>query len=294
MTHPYTRLLDDRGIRTLWAGLTLSAIGSELYAFGAIWLAVSIAGADGSFLATARFAAILVMSIAAGAFVDLMPRRVLLIGSDLVRAGFSLIVVVAAVTDGLTLPLLVLVSTVLAAAGAVYQPALQSGLPALSPDPGRLRETNGFFDATARTAQVAGPFLAAAFTSFLPVIHLLTLNAVSYLASAGAVAHMGRRLEGTKSSARPAPVWQPLSRGVRAANGCPGSWQILLTTCIRAGAYVLGFGVGVPLYFAQAAPESGIGGVTAVALVLGASAAGEVVLLATAVIGVLSKDQAHT
>ncbi len=275
MTHPYTRLLEDRGIRTFWGGVALSAVGSELYAFGAIWLAVSIAGADGSFLATARFTAILVMSLAAGAFFDLMPRRALLIGADLVRAAFSLIVVVVAVVDGLTLPLLILVSTVLSAAGAVYQPALQSGLPSLANDPGRLRETNGLFDATARTAQVAGPFLAAALTSVLPVIHLLTINAASYLASAGAVAHMGRRLEGTTGSAPPAPVWQRLSRGVRAAGNCPGSWRILLTTGVRAGAYVLGFVISVPLYFAEA-PESGLDGATSVALVLGATAAGEV------------------
>ena len=89
MAHPYRRLLQDRDVSTLWAGVTISSIGSELYAFGAIWLAVSIAGAEGSLLATARFATILVMSVAAGAFVDLLPRRVLLIGADLVRAGIA-------------------------------------------------------------------------------------------------------------------------------------------------------------------------------------------------------------
>src|SRR5712671_3653787 len=101
MAHPYIRLLRDRDIRTLWGGLTLSSLGSELYGVGAIWLAVSIAGADGSYLATARFSAILVMSIGAGAFVDSMSRRFVLIGSDLIRAVASLLIVIAAMTYGL-------------------------------------------------------------------------------------------------------------------------------------------------------------------------------------------------
>ncbi len=111
MAHPYIRLLRDRDVCILWGGLTLSAVGSELYGLGAIWLAVGLAGAEGSYLATARFAAVLVMSLGAGAFVDLVSRRVLLIGSDLVRAAFSAVVVVAALAEGLTLPVLILASS---------------------------------------------------------------------------------------------------------------------------------------------------------------------------------------
>lgn len=274
MAHPYARLLQDRDVRVLWGGLTLSAVGSELYGVGAIWLAVGIAGAEGSYLATARFAAVLVASLGAGAFVDLVSRRFLLIGSDLVRALFSAVVVVAALADGLTLPVLILASAGLAAFGAVFQPALQSGLPRLFPHSARLRETNGLFDATARTAQVAGPFLAAALASVLPVIHLLSLNALSFLASAGAIARLGSRLDGAKDD-RPRPtIWRRLARGVHAANGCGGAWPILLTTTVRAGGYALGFGIGVPLFFAGRA-ETGLGGIAAVALVLGAAAAGE-------------------
>lgn len=274
MAHPYIRLLQDRDVRILWGGLTLSSIGSELYGIGAIWLAVCLAGAEGSFLATARFAAVLVMSIGTGAFVDLVSRRALLIGSDLVRATFSLLVVGAALTYGLTLPILILASAVLAGVGAVFQPALQSGLPRLFPDPARLRETNGLFDATARAAQVAGPFLAAALATVLPVIHLLSLNALSFLASAGAIARLGSRLEGTETTRQRPSIWRRLARGVHAANACAGAWRVLLTTMVRAGAFTLGFGVGIPLFFAERA-ETGLGGIAAVAVVMGAAAASD-------------------
>ncbi len=271
MTHPYHRLLKDPDLRTLWAGVTISSIGSELYLFGAIWIAVSIAGADGSLLATARFGTVLVMSVAAGAFVDLLPRRVLLIGSDIVRAAFSLLIVVVAATSELSLWLLMVTAVVLAAAGTVYQPALQSGIPQLAPDPGRLRETNGLIDATMRISQAIGPFLAAAIVAVLPVIHLLTLNAVSYLASVGAVLRMGHRLD----EAAPPPrqsFRKRLLRGLDAARACPGAWLILATTSFRAGVMVLCASVGIPLFFSQAPT----GGVSAAAVVIGAAATWEI------------------
>ena len=274
MAHPYLNLLQDRDVRVLWGGLTLSSIGSELYGIGAIWLAVGLAGAEGSYLATARFAAVLVLSIGAGAFVDLVSRRVLLIGSDLVRAAFSLLVVGMAFSYGLTLPVLIFTSAVLGGVGAVFQPALQSGLPRLLSDPARLRETNGLFDATARTAQVAGPFLAAALGSILPVIHLLSLNALSFLASAGAIAQLGERLESMEVARERPSIWRRLARGVHAANGCAGAWRVMLTTMVRAGAFTLGFGVGIPLFFAERA-ETGLGGIAAVAVVMGAAAASD-------------------
>lgn len=273
MTHPYRRLLGDRDIRTLWAGVTISSIGSELYLFGAIWIAVSIAGADGSLLATARFGTVLIMSVAAGAFVDLLPRRLLLIGADVVRAVFSLVIVAVAVADGLSLWLLVVVAIALSAAGTIYQPALQSGIPLLASDPSRLRETNGLIDATTRIAQAVGPFLAAALVAILPVIHLLTLNAISYLASTGAILQMGHRLEGNAPPVRQS-FRKRLLRGLDAARSCPGTWTILATTGLRAGAMVLCCSVGIPLFFAQ----SPTGSVSAAAIVIGAAATWEILV----------------
>ncbi len=276
MCHPFINLFRDRDIRTLWGGLTFSAIGSELYAIGAIWLAVSIADASGAYLVTARYAAILVVSIAAGAFVDLISRRSLLIGSDIIRTIFSLLVVVIALTSGLTLPILILASAALAGVGAIFQPTLQSSLPRLINNPIRLRETNGLFDATIRCAQAVGPFFAAAVISFIPVIHLLTLNALSFLASAGAIAKVGHRITDEENNNIQPTFRRKLLRGIHAASCCPGSWQILFTTMVRAGAFALGFTVGIPLFFVQS-PQIAIAGIVSVALIIGISAVSEII-----------------
>jgi len=273
MPHPYVALLQDRRIRVLWIGLATSAIGGQLFGVGSLWLAAEMAGPNASLLVTAQSAAILAVSILGGPVVEALPRRGFLIGVDLLSAAACALVVVASATSGLTFPLLMAVSVVLAALGSAHRPVFLSSLPTLAP-PAELRAANGLFDGTVRVAQASGPFLAAAIMAVLPVIHLLTANAVSFLASAGAVAAVGRGLDAPRAAnAAPASFLRRLARGVHAANACPGVWSALITTGVRGGSYALGFTVAVPLIFA--ASDGGAAGLAGVAVVFGAAAASE-------------------
>ena len=100
MAHPYVELLKDRHVRVLWSGLSLSALGSELYRVGAIWLAAELAGPNASLLVTAQSAAVLaVMSLVVraagrrGLAAPAVPGR----GRDpLGRGGSAAVVVMAA------------------------------------------------------------------------------------------------------------------------------------------------------------------------------------------------------
>lgn len=274
MAHPYVDLLRDRRIRVLWIGLALSAIGGQLYGVGALWLAAKLAGADAALLVTAQSAAILAVSILGGPLVEMLPRRWFLIASDLLSAAACAAVVAAAAAYGLTFPILVGVSALLGALGAASRPVFLSSLPSLAPA-GELRAANGLFDGTVRVAQASGPFLAAMILSVLPAIHLLTANAASFLASAGAVAAVGRRMDPPAAPAAPTArtgLIRRLARGVHAANDCPGVWNALITTGVRGGAYALGFTVTVPLIFAQGDSAAGLAGV---AIVFGAAAISE-------------------
>src|SRR5947207_8190696 len=94
--HPYIGLFKDGGVRTLWAGQALSDAGSELYRLGAIWLAVGIAGADAAWLPVAQSAAMLAFALGAGAVVDGLSARKVMIAADLIRAAVTAAVVAAA------------------------------------------------------------------------------------------------------------------------------------------------------------------------------------------------------
>ena len=150
--HPYIGLLKDPAVCTLWAGQALSDAGSELYRLGAIWLAVGIAGADAAWLPIAQSAAMLAFAVGAGAVIDGLSARRVMIWADLARAFVSAAVVVAAFTVGLSLPLLIAAGVLLAGIQAVFDPALQAVVPRLMPDPHRFRALNGLFDVTGRLA----------------------------------------------------------------------------------------------------------------------------------------------
>lgn len=271
--HPYVGLLRDRSVRTLWAGQALSDAGSELYRLGAIWLAVGMAGADAAWLPIAQSAAMLAFALGAGALVDGLSARRVMIWADLIRAAVTAAVVVAAFTIGLSLPLLIAAGVVLAGIQAVFDPALQAVVPRLMPEPHRLRALNGLFDVTGRLAVIAGSALGAAIASVAPTIHLLTANSASFLASAGSIAAAGQRFDvDTPAAATPATVRQRLARGWRAARATAGARTILATAGVSYATRSLGFALGLPLLLAQGSVP---GGLPTLALVMATQAVGD-------------------
>lgn len=274
MAHPYLDLLRERPVRILWSGLSVSALGTELYRVGAIWLAAELAGPQAALLVTAQSVAVFAVSMFGGPIAEVVPRRRLLLAASLASAAASLAVVVAAAWIGLTFPMLVAAGVLLAGLGALSQPVLMSSLPALA-SAERLRPLNGLFDSTIRVAQALGPFLAAAAMGVLSALHLLAANAASFLAAAVSFALVGRRLDGDHRVPAPAPgLLRRLARGATAASATPGVWSALVATGIRGGAYALGFTVAVPVLFAGREDGGGLG---AVALVFGAAATAELV-----------------
>ena len=271
--HPYLALFKDPGVRTLWAGQALSDAGSELYRLGAIWLAVGMAGPDAAWLPIAQSAAMLAFALGAGAVVDGLSARKVMIWADLTRAAVSAAVVVAAFTIGLSLPLLIAAGVFLAGIQAVFDPALQAVVPRLMPDPHRLRALNGLFDVTGRLAVIAGSVLGAAIASVAPAIHLLSANSVSFLASAGSIAAAGHRFDGdAPTQASPASVRQRLARGWRAARATPGARTILAVAGVSYATRSLGFALGLPLLLAQG---SVAGGLPTLALIMATVAVGD-------------------
>src|SRR6185312_2048239 len=238
--HPYVGLLRDRGVLTLWAGQALSDAGSELYRLGAIWLAVGMAGADAAWLPIAQAGAMLAFALGAGAVVDGLSARKVMIAADLIRAVVSGAVVVASFTMGLSLWVLILAGVVLSGVQAVFDPTLQAVIPRLMPEPHRMRALNGLFDVTGRLAVIAGSAAGAAIAAVAPPIHLLTANSASFLASAGSIAAAGHRFDG----ATPAPaatLRQRIARGWRAARATPGARTILAVAGASYATRALGF-----------------------------------------------------
>lgn len=203
----------------LWGGLALSAVGDQAYAVAFTWIAVEAFGAAAGWLAAVGPLAVLLTLVFGGRLADgWAPLRAML-GADVIRAAALLGVVMAWEASGGPPPsALVAAVAVLGAGQAVFRPALQSVIPALVTDLSALPAANALLDATERIARLLGPALVGALVAVLPIRHMLTVNALTYIASAAALLAIQRhvRLPPAARPASPGTLLASMLHGIRA------------------------------------------------------------------------------
>jgi hypothetical protein len=256
-------------VALLWGGLSLSALGDQLYAVALTWIAVGVFGSAAGYLAAVQALILLIAVLGIGRWADRWDQRRSMIAADLARAAILLAVVVAwLATGGPSATQLVVAVVVLAIGQAVFQPALQSVLPSLVADAGHLPAANGLLDATDRSARLLGPGLVALLAGVLQTVHFLTLDAFSFFASAIAIVLINRRRPGVRQSrpARREAVWHGIRRGYRAMASHRLLGYILATTGLLNGAFYTVYFLALPLMIERA--HAGGGGLGAYGLVL--------------------------
>lgn len=174
-----------RDFRQLWAGASISQVGTEVGQIALPLLAVSVLGADEfemGLLGTAESVAFLLIGLPAGAWVDRMRKRQVLIAGDVVR-GVALAAIPAAWALGvLSFPLVLVVATVMGVATVFFDVAYQSYLPSLVPSE-RISEGNAKLQVSQSTAMVVGPGLGGLLVRAMGAPLVLLLDAVTFLAS---------------------------------------------------------------------------------------------------------------
>ena len=274
----FLKVLRNRHLAILWSSQVLSAIGDYLYSIAVIWIAVKVAGSAAGIVAAAQAGSALVFSLLGGVYADRWNRRTIMMVVDLARAAAVGVLPALALTGLLQLWHLVIVAVIVGSLGALFDPALQASLPALTGDARTLQATNGLMDVTRRLARALGPSLAGVLIVLFPLAHFFTLDAISFAISALAVYSLGRHFAWT-----PAPQAGQRS-GIRGVTGDlvgairlvrkhgPLTWM-LATNWLVALAWSAAFTVGVPLLAARV-----LGGSVGVyGLIVGAYGVGNVV-----------------
>jgi len=261
-------------IARLWAGLSLAAIGDQVYRIALIWLSVQLMGSEAGWVSTAEAAVVLATALFAGAWTERWDHRRTMIGADLVRAGLALTPVIAWATGHLSLWTLLIPSVALAALRGVFEPALQASLPRLAPSAPLLAPTNALMDATSRIARLVGPTLAGALAAILPTAGLMAVTALTSLASACAITSLRRDLPRQVHDAHGSRL-DRLMRGVRAIRGRPYFSFLLWRAGVVNGLWVVALWLALPLAVQRGGLEAfGASGLAVVGLVMGAYGAG--------------------
>ena len=167
--------LRGRSMALLWGGLSLSAVGDQLYAVALTWIAVGVLGSNAGYLGALQAFVALLAVLFIGVWADRWEQMRGMIASDLASAAVLAGVVAATLITGRPgLTGLICAIVVLALGQAVFRPALQSVLPSVVDDTRLLPAANGLMDATQRIARLLGPGLVALLVADVPVIHFLT------------------------------------------------------------------------------------------------------------------------
>ena len=176
----------DGDFARFWAAETISAVGSQFTAVALPLLAVLDLGASPMAVGVLTAAAglpHLIFGLFAGAWVDRLRRRPMMIAADLGRAVLLAIIPLAAWLGLLRIELLIAIAFCAETLTVFFDIAYQAYVPSLVPR-AQLVEANSKLQASGSGAQVIGPALGGTLIRVLGAPFALLVDAVSFLASA--------------------------------------------------------------------------------------------------------------
>jgi MFS family permease len=115
-----------------------------------------------------------------------------MLAADLLRAVAVGSVALAAAVSTPTLAHLTAVAAAVGVLDSLFYPALQASLPTLTRDASTLQRWNALLDLTPRLARTIAPSLTGALLALIPIEQFFAVDAVTYLASAAAIAALPR------------------------------------------------------------------------------------------------------
>jgi predicted MFS family arabinose efflux permease len=226
-----TSLLRNRNFLWLWGGEGISQLGAQFTFVALPVLAVSLLGAsefEVGVLGAAQTAAFLVISLPAGAWIDRMLKRRVMIVADLVRAVVLGLLPVLWFSGALEVWHLYVFAAVFGIAQVFFDVSYQSYLPILLPGP-QVGSANSKLEATTQVASIGGPGLAGLLLTVVTAPVILLADAISYLVSAFAVWRIRDR-ETVAAPNEHQSLPRQISEGLRFVFGHPLIWRITACT----------------------------------------------------------------
>ncbi|WP_347756712.1 MFS transporter [Agrococcus sp. ProA11] len=223
----------DPNFLTLWSGQALAQVGSQVTELAIPVLAVLLLQAtefEVGVLGAAGVAAFLVVGLPAGAWIDRMRKRRVMIWADAVRALALLVVPVLWWAGVLEMWHLVVVALVVGVATVFFDVSYQSVIPSLV-RPSQIAEANGKLEATGQLANMAGPALGGWLIGAITAPFAVVATVGTYVASLVALV-LTRDHEEPRVADDRAPIAREITEGLRWVFGNPLLRRIVGTTGI--------------------------------------------------------------
>lgn len=178
----------SRDFRLLWGGQTISFVGDAAFIVALGWRVTDLTGKASSlgFVLAVESLAMLATLLWGGVLADRYSRRLLMIGSDIARAGVMTVFFALDLSGHLGLHAILVLALLFGAADGFFQPAF-GGIVPLVVDAPMLASANSWIGIARQSSAIAGPALAAGLYGTAGPNVVWGLEAGSFLVSAGAL-----------------------------------------------------------------------------------------------------------
>ncbi|HYG58240.1 MAG TPA: MFS transporter, partial [Symbiobacteriaceae bacterium] len=246
MRFPYAmRALNHRDYRLFFSAQLVSLIGSWMQIMGQSWLVLELT--DSPFklglIGTLQFTPVMIFSLAAGAVIDRLPKRRVLVVTQSIMAVLALSLSALVWTGLVQYWHLVVMALIVGCVNTLDMPARQSFVVEMV---GKEDLVNGIAlnSAMFNSARMAGPALAGFLIAKYGVAVAYFLNGITFVPVVAAL--LAIRAEGLPRAAQRKDILREIGEGVRYVGRTPLTF-LLLTTLFFVSAFVINWNVLVPL-----------------------------------------------
>ncbi|HEX7626911.1 MAG TPA: MFS transporter [Gaiellaceae bacterium] len=178
----------SRDFRLLWGGQTISFVGDAAFIVALGWRVVDLTGKASSlgFVLALESLAMLTTLLWGGVLADRYSRRLLMIASDVARAGVMLVFCAIDATGHLSLTAVLTLAVCFGLADGFFQPAFGGIVPLVVEQP-MLPSANSWIGIARQGSAIAGPAIAAALYGTAGPTVVWGIDSGSFLVSASAL-----------------------------------------------------------------------------------------------------------
>jgi len=179
------RLLFARDFGLIWSSQLISQVGDGISNLALLWFVYSITGSPVKTTIIGLLHTIppIVLGPFIGVYVDRLPKKLFLVGSNVLRAVLIGIIPCAIQAETFTVNFLYALVLLDAVAMAMFTPALTASVPLIVPRT-QFTAANALIQSTTSLGIIFGPAMSGMGIAFFGSQEVLCLNAVTYLVSA--------------------------------------------------------------------------------------------------------------
>jgi hypothetical protein len=197
-------VLRERDYRLLFGAQATSLLGDQMVAVALAFGVLDRGGSatDVGLVFAARSLALIAFLLGGGVIGDRLPRRMVLVTTDLVRVASQGGIAAVLIAGGSAIWPIVVLSAVTGAANGVFNPTATGFLPEVV-SAARLQEANALRSLASSAGRVAGPLLAGLLVATAGAGWAVAVDASTYAVSAALVVGIG--VAGRRAEGAPAP-----------------------------------------------------------------------------------------